>query len=132
MELYCFAALMRKIRKHIILSLLLVVLLGSMRFPIVYMEFALNKDYITNVLCINREKPITVCGGSCYLKKRLEKEQSKKATTERSGKRVALALYFESIKEIFIPKKPCNQLYEKPGAIYAFTYCKGVFHPPNA
>ncbi|MEQ9285862.1 MAG: hypothetical protein RIG77_03075 [Cyclobacteriaceae bacterium] len=123
---------MLNFRKHITLLLLLVVLLGSVRFPMVYMEFALNKDYITNVLCINREKPITVCGGSCYLKKRLENEQSKKGTPERSGKRVALALYFERIRSVFIPKSLSAPHCEKPTAVYSFLYSKGIFHPPNA
>ncbi len=34
--------------------------------------FQLNRDYIAEVLCINRDKPITVCYGQCFLEKNLD------------------------------------------------------------
>lgn len=34
--------------------------------------FQLNRDYIAEVLCINRDKPITVCQGQCFLDARLD------------------------------------------------------------
>lgn len=44
-----------------------------------YVEFELNKEYIAEFLCINKEKPMTICGGKCYLSKELQKanEQDK-------------------------------------------------------
>ena len=36
-------------------------------------DFELNKGYIQDFLCINRDKPITVCGGKCYLLEQLKK-----------------------------------------------------------
>jgi hypothetical protein len=33
--------------------------------------FQLNRDYIAEFLCINKEKPITTCYGQCFLKKNL-------------------------------------------------------------
>jgi hypothetical protein len=34
--------------------------------------FQLNRDYIADVLCVNREKPITMCYGQCFLEKKLD------------------------------------------------------------
>lgn len=34
--------------------------------------FQLNRDYIAEVLCINRDKPITLCNGQCFLEKNLD------------------------------------------------------------
>jgi hypothetical protein len=34
--------------------------------------FQLNRQYIAEVLCINKEKPITMCYGRCFLDKNLE------------------------------------------------------------
>lgn len=34
--------------------------------------FQLNRDYIAEVLCINKEKPMTMCNGQCFLDKNLD------------------------------------------------------------
>ena len=34
--------------------------------------FQLNRDYIAEVFCVNKEKPITMCHGQCFLNKSLE------------------------------------------------------------
>lgn len=33
--------------------------------------FQINREFIAEVLCINKEKPATMCKGQCFLKKRL-------------------------------------------------------------
>lgn len=33
--------------------------------------FDLNREYIAEVLCINKEKPVTICHGQCFLDKNL-------------------------------------------------------------
>ena len=38
-----------------------------------YLEYAINKDFIANVLCINKDKPALKCNGKCHLKKELKK-----------------------------------------------------------
>lgn len=34
--------------------------------------FHLNREYIAEVLCINKEKPITMCYGQCFLNRTLD------------------------------------------------------------
>jgi len=34
--------------------------------------FTLNQEYIAEVLCINKEKPMTMCYGTCFLKRNLD------------------------------------------------------------
>ena len=34
--------------------------------------FELNRDYIAEILCINKEEPITMCYGQCFLDKNLD------------------------------------------------------------
>jgi len=38
-------------------------------------DFKVNQEVITTTLCINKDKPITICGGSCYLDKELNKTE---------------------------------------------------------
>lgn len=43
-------------------------------------EYVVNYNYISTVLCVNKEKPQLQCNGKCYLAKQLEKssEQDEK------------------------------------------------------
>ena len=123
---------MTRIKKLICLFFIPIVLLGSMSFPLVYLDFQINKDYIVSNLCVNRTKPITVCGGSCYLQKKLTKDQSAKATSGESSKRLSIALFFQPVKKVFIPKMETGLSHSFLLPIYAFAYHKGVFHPPNS
>ena len=38
-----------------------------------YLEYAINKDFIATVLCINKDKPELKCNGKCHLTKQLKK-----------------------------------------------------------
>ena len=39
--------------------------------------YQINKEYITRILCINRDKPQLNCNGRCYLAKKLKAQQEK-------------------------------------------------------
>lgn len=59
------------LRPYLISILILANLGSALTVPLVYLDFEVRKEYIQKVLCIKKDKPITVCGGSCYLSKRL-------------------------------------------------------------
>ena len=46
-----------------------------------YAQYYLNYDYIADVLCINKEEPMTMCYGKCYLNEQLEKSSATDETT---------------------------------------------------
>ncbi|WP_426293255.1 hypothetical protein ACN9ML_28960 [Dyadobacter endophyticus] len=48
--------------------------------------YKLNKEYITRVLCQNRDKPQLHCNGKCYLAKKLKEQQQKQ--DQQTGERV--------------------------------------------
>lgn len=48
--------------------------------------FQLNRDYIAEVLCINKEKPITMCYGQCFLDKNLDLANDAPQSTVPVGK----------------------------------------------
>lgn len=97
-----------------------------------FVEYAINYDYISKVLCINKGNPEMHCNGKCQLMKKLkqQKEEDKKAL------RVSMRDYPIGFVELlsidkkntaFVKKKTqfnCSQQYS-----YLFTH--SVFHPPN-
>ncbi|RLD22446.1 MAG: hypothetical protein DRI71_07500 [Bacteroidetes bacterium] len=36
------------------------------------MEYYVNYEYISEVLCINKDEPMTMCKGSCYLAEQID------------------------------------------------------------
>lgn len=40
-----------------------------------FVEYAINYDYISKVLCINKDKPVMSCKGKCQLMQKLEQQQ---------------------------------------------------------
>lgn len=96
--------------------------------------FHLNKDYIAEVLCINKEKPITMCHGQCFLNKNLDITDDAGADkgTLPAGKKIDFPTFL--ISEIGYS---LNAL-EQQGFGYAVylssissEYSSRPFHPPT-
>ena len=72
-------------------------------FPIV--EYYVNYDYISKVLCVNRDNVIIGCDGKCYLYSELAKMA--KGEEPISDKKVVVKqieiLFFQDIKSIDLP-----------------------------
>jgi len=69
-----------------LLSILLLIVYVSILFrPIYpYLEYAINKDYIAQVLCINKDEPVLQCDGKCHLKKEIEKANDSNENSDSS------------------------------------------------
>ena len=51
---------------------LVILIFYLLRPAMPYIEYAVNKDYIANHLCINRFDPLNCCEGKCYLEKQIK------------------------------------------------------------
>ena len=64
----------------------------------VYVDFKINQDFISKVLCINKEKPELKCHGSCHLAKKLKAiDQEDSGQTSSNNKKKSkrlLTLFF--------------------------------------
>ena len=97
-----------------------------------FVEYVINYDYISKVLCINKDKPELNCNGKCQLMMKLEKQQK----DDFKSLRISMEEYpigFVSIlnidledKLLFIKEKE-SFLYKKN---YYYLFNKEVFHPP--
>lgn len=103
-------------------------------FPIV--EYLVNYEYISKVLCVNKEKPIMACNGKCYLMSEL----AKSADTEKpiSDKKVVVKeveLFFFQEANILFSEN--NAIVQKPklntnySNLYSYLNSYSVFHPPT-
>lgn len=99
---------------------------------ITYFQF--NRDYIAEVLCINRDKPITLCQGQCFLDARLDltpDDTTGDDTVPVNKDRIELPTFLITTYTCAFLKQsspdPANSRYffhTSPG------YCGTPFHPP--
>lgn len=120
--------------KHLAVSILILSTIGStLTVPLVYLDFEMRRDYIAKVLCINRDKPITVCGGTCYLELNLEKSQRNSEAIPASFTSV-MSFYFQEI-EVTDFKKPValkdQDLFIQTSEGTPNKISLAVFHPPQ-
>jgi hypothetical protein len=59
------------------------------------MDYAINYDYISKVLCINKDKPELKCNGKCHLMKELAKasEDDKPIFSDKSKVQIPADLF---------------------------------------
>ena len=103
--------------------------------PIV--EYVVNYEYISKVLCVNKETPIMGCDGKCYLMSQLAKsaEDEKPISDKKFIVKEVEILFFQEIKQVVFLKAIITQ---KP--ILNFNYCNlydylnssTTFHPPTS
>lgn len=120
--------------KHFTIYLLTLSTLGStLTVPLVYLDFEMRRDYIADTLCINREEPITVCRGSCYLELNLEnKSQNQEAAPVSHGNLLTFFIQQLGAAEIE-PTTPSviDRLLTKHAEGKPIKISISVFHPPN-
>lgn len=69
--------------KSISIGLLsLMLLVNALVLPAIYLDFEIRKEFIQKVLCINKKKPITVCGGHCFITKEFQNALDHSGTEE--------------------------------------------------
>ena len=101
---------------------------------LVLVDYQANKEYILNVLCINRNKPQLQCEGKCQLTKKLKSQHdTDKQANERGQKQeVPLNLYCQSL--FSFPFTNFASIATQPTA-YTFSYTsvayQSIFHPPR-
>lgn len=97
-----------------------------------FVEYALNKDYIVEFLCINQDKPEMQCNGKCHLYKTVEKQQEKTPTSlEISLKEYPIGF----VKILNLNTNTTISSYPKKNFFYDLNYnylfSSSVFHPPT-
>ena len=100
-------------------------------------EYMVNYDYISKVLCENKTKPKLKCNGKCHLMKELAKasEDEKPINSDKkdNSKHEVEILFFQEITNVdffqvmSINKRQSSINYTN---IYDYLDSKFIFHPP--
>ena len=119
--------------KKILFLLALFILLKPV-LPVI--DYVVNYEYITKVLCVNKAKPKMKCNGKCHLMKELAKT-SESETPISSNKKITShefeVLFFEEINSFkitsiyFDKKQIVNNNYSD---LYSYLNSISIFRPP--
>jgi len=119
--------------KNLVFLLIIAIFLKPI-FPVI--EYVVNYDYISKVLCENKAKPKLQCNGKCHLMKELAKasENEKPATSDKKGYSPILeVLFFQEIKTFsiasvsFLNKENNRNSYSN---LYSNSHLESLFRPP--
>ena len=120
--------------KKAVLILALLILLKPI-FPVI--DYVVNYDYISKVLCVNKEKPKLHCNGKCHLMKELAKNSESEnpiSTNKKIASQETAVVFCEEIKTFaiapiyFQKTKKANSNYSN---MYSYKITNAMFRPPT-
>ena len=119
--------------KKILTYTFILLYLTAMVKPVLpVLEYLINQDYIAEVLCINRDKPMLNCDGKCYLAKMIQEQQEEDHQDIPSADLREYPMGFVSILDCsfqkFIIETSTISFYKN---LNEQQYISAVFHPPN-
>ena len=98
--------------------------------PISYLNFRVHQDYYASVLCENPAKPITVCGGICYLKKQLP--QSEPSESASFVSKIDISVYYQAIADVAVAEPGGVTPSVRPYVVSLTpSYVPTSFRPPQ-
>lgn len=103
-------------------------------FPV--LEYAVNYEYISKVLCVNKAKPMMHCNGKCHLMKELAKAQEAEKQTSSNKKNatvdtVDLILDIKNDFSLLVYNgNTKTTIHSKYSNLYSHLNLYSIFHPP--
>lgn len=119
-------------QRFLSLGLVWIIALNAMSLSAVQLSFELNRDYIAEFLCIEREKEITVCRGTCFLKDKLKQAEDQQEQNQLSH--VVFAVFFipSYWENTFLtPESPAIIFSAFQENLHAAPIAELFFHPPR-
>ncbi|HEY4798797.1 MAG TPA: hypothetical protein VII99_06935 [Bacteroidia bacterium] len=121
-------------KKVIAIVLAAGILFQSFSKVIIFFNYEVNKDFIAQNLCVNRNKPQMHCNGLCHLKKQFAKAEKQEESVPFQNMKDKNEIQFFSFCKI----PATNSIFncEIVFADYSFYLTSNphssVFHPPSA
>lgn len=118
------------------MTMLTLMLVKAWVLPLLYLDFEIRRDYIVANLCENRDRPILLCNGKCYLTKRV-KDAREKEEKQAENDYLSHLLYqvmddrmlvFNAVQNSF---ELCSFVqYQFSPSLTARNPASDIFHPP--
>ncbi|GAA4822483.1 hypothetical protein [Algivirga pacifica] len=124
-----------RLSQYGVLFLAKLMLLCAFASPLVYVDYQLRKDYISEVLCINRYEVELACAGKCYLNKQIQKSQQTEEQESIKETIPALHMIFHVLPETEDPMSRTPRLiaqtYRLKEQVLEDQYLVDILNPPR-
>lgn len=98
---------------------------------LILVDYSLNKTYIAQNLCENKNKPSMHCNGKCYLNKKLKEEEKQRVpVSQKATPEIQLFIVNNSVEistNISILNLSPYEWYNTLGTV---SHPHSIFHPP--
>jgi hypothetical protein len=112
--------------------LLVALLTANFTRYFVYAGFELNKKYIAEKLCENRDKPWLNCNGHCYFMKKIKAaEENDKNDARQNQKNLFQEVFFLSSTTVKFHTQLLHTLSTPYSSPLTITFSGAVFRPPQ-
>lgn len=64
-------------------TILIVLIINLFASSYILISFKINQNYIANTICVEKDKEVNTCQGSCHLKKQFDKIEEKEDTDNK-------------------------------------------------
>lgn len=118
-------------RPKIAIGMLIVFCLAEIRPLSPFLDYFVNYEYISEALCINKEKPMSTCKGKCYLSQQLkeaqdsEKQDKNIAVVEQE--RILMIIYNSELPNFLVTVSNSQEEYQ----FYQFSVKNLFISPPT-
>lgn len=123
-------------KRVVSIGLIFILMFSNIQKFWIVVDFCINQDYISEVFCINKDKPMLNCDGKCFLAQKLkEQEQKEKKEFPSSLKEKNDLVYFYSTEGAVQVDNKYDSLDFSWGQIVSFyspKYLDQIFKPPKA
>lgn len=95
------------------------------------MYYYMNKHYISQNLCVNKDKPELHCDGKCYLAKQIRESEKNESQAPVVFKYVELTFITPTPDALFPEKTPSEACaFLPPKRMISCKSVADIFHPP--
>lgn len=124
---------MRQLLAIFLLSIFLIPGLSKIKMVI---DFKINQEYISQVLCINKDKPSLMCYGKCFLGKQLQEitdHENNDLPNQLNQVNQTLLFIKPTLVNIYNKQenKKESKIFLDQQSQYSSSYLKDIFHPPQ-
>lgn len=114
--------------------LLVIFLFQSFGNVVFYVHYELNKKYIAEVLCENKDKPEMHCNGKCHLKKQIKAVEKQTVPEAENFQAFKISVVYFEEQDTFETSELVNSKNKKTdfyNNLYKFQFIGEQFHPPQ-
>jgi len=115
------------------IAVLLLFLQPQISNTVVWMLYELDKEYITEQFCVNKDKPALKCNGKCHLATQLTNTDPVQSEEPAQINYIPqIQLFYQSLEQPFVELNLKTKADERFSLFYSFEPFVKLDHPPQA